>query len=104
MAASPAFSIRTRLARRVLSSGTLPLALVALAGPSLTMSPPGKSKAWIAAHWLVAISPFVLVLALSVWGYERYWWIPLLAAVLCPVGAALVGLQIRRDRARTRAR
>lgn len=100
----PAFSMRTRLARRVLSSGALPLALVALAGASLTMSPPGKSRTWVAVHWLVAISPFVIVLAISLWGYERYWWIPLLAGILCPVGAALVGLQIKRDRARAKAR
>lgn len=69
-----------------------------------TMSPPGKSKAWVAVHWMVAISPFALVVALSVWGYERYFWIPFAAGILCPVGAALVGLQIRRDRARMRAR
>lgn len=67
-----------------------------------TMAPPGKSRLWIAVHWLVAISPFVLVVALSLWGYERYWWIPFLAGVLCPVGAALVGLQVKRDRDRAR--
>ena len=72
--------------------------------PAWTMSPPGKSKLWVAVHWLVAVSPFILVVALSIWGYEKYWWIPLLAGVLCPVGAALVGLQIKRDRARARAK
>lgn len=94
----PAFSMRTRRPRRVLSSGALPLALVALAGPSLTMNPPGKSRAWVAMHWAIAISPFVLVLALSIWGYDKYAWIPLVAAVLCPVGAALVGLRVAADR------
>lgn len=69
-----------------------------------TMSPPGKSRSWVALHWAIAISPFALVLALSIWGYERYFWIPLVAAILCPVGAALVGLQIKRDRARMKAR
>lgn len=72
--------------------------------PSFTMNPPGKSRAWVWAHWLVAISPFALVLALSVWGYERYVWVPFAAGILCPVGAALVGLQIKRDRARERAK
>lgn len=72
--------------------------------PSFTMSPPGKSRAWVWLHWLVAISPFALVLALSVWGYDRYAWIPLAAALLCPVGAALVGLQLKRDRDRAKAR
>lgn len=69
-----------------------------------TMAPPGKSRLWIAVHWLVAISPFILVVAISLWGYERYWWIPLFAGILCPVGAALVGLQIKRDRNRMKAR
>lgn len=72
--------------------------------PAFTMSPPGKSRAWIAMHWAIAISPFVLVLALSIWGYDKYAWIPLVAAVLCPVGAALVGLQVKKDRARARSR
>lgn len=71
---------------------------------AMTMSPAGKSRTWIALHWAIAISPFVLVLALSVWGYSRYVWIPFLAAILCPVGAALVGLQIKRDRARAKMR
>ena len=70
----------------------------------LTMSPPGKSRAWVVVHWVVAISPFVLVLALSIWGYGRYAWVPFVAAILCPVGAALVGLAIKRDRDRERAR
>ena len=72
--------------------------------PSLTMSPPGKSRSWVWLHWVIAIAPFVLVLALSVWGYGRYAWLPLLAGVLCPVGALLVGLQLKRDRDRERAR
>ncbi|HVM45481.1 MAG TPA: hypothetical protein VM582_06055 [Candidatus Thermoplasmatota archaeon] len=61
-----------------------------------------RSLTWQIAHWAIAISPFVLVLALSVWGFSRYAWIPLVAGLLCPVGAALVGLQIKRDRQRTR--
>lgn len=61
-----------------------------------------KSVAWQVAHWAIALAPFALVLALSVWGYSRYAWVPFLAGILCPVGAALVGLQIRRDRARAR--
>lgn len=77
-----------------------------MSAPSSTafsMAPPGKSRTWVALHWLIAISPFVLVLALSLWGYQRYWWVPLLAGILCPVGAALVGLQIKRDRDRMRS-
>lgn len=73
-------------------------------GPAFTMAPPGKSRLWVAMHWLVAISPFILVVALSVWGYDKYFWIPLAAGILCPVGAALVGLQVKRDRARMKAR
>lgn len=69
-----------------------------------SMSPPGKSRSWVAIHWAIAISPFVLVLALSLWGYQRYIWVPFVAGILCPVGAALVGLQVKRDRDRLRAR
>lgn len=61
-----------------------------------------RSVAWQVVHWVVAISPFALVLALSVWGYGRYVWVPLVAAIACPVGAALVGLQLKRDRARSK--
>lgn len=68
------------------------------------MNPTGKSRSWVWVHWIIAISPFVLVLALSIWGYQKYWWIPLVAGLLCPVGAALVGLQVKRDRDRARAR
>lgn len=63
-----------------------------------------RSVAWQIAHWTVAIAPFVLVLALSIWGFGRYAWVPFLAGILCPVGAALVGLQIKRDRDRMKAR
>lgn len=77
---------------------------MAASGPSFSMSPPGKSRTWVALHWAIAIAPFVLVVALSIWGYSRYVWVPFVAGVLCPVGAALVGLQIKRDRARMRAR
>lgn len=63
-----------------------------------------RGVAWQIAHWAVAIAPFVLVVALSIWGFGRYIWVPLLAGILCPVGAALVGLQIKRDRARMRSR
>lgn len=69
-----------------------------------SMAPAGKSRAWVVAHWAIAISPFLLVLALSIWGYERYFWIPFVAGILCPVGAALVGLQVKRDRDRARLR
>lgn len=61
-----------------------------------------KSVAWQIAHWTVAIAPFVLVIALSIWGFGRYVWVPFVAGILCPVGAALVGLQVKRDRARMR--
>lgn len=74
------------------------------AGPSLSMSPPGKSRTWIALHWAIAIAPFVLVIALSIWGFGRYAWVPFAAGILCPVGAALVGMQVKRDRDRMRAR
>lgn len=63
----------------------------------LTMAPEGKSRSWVWLHWAISLSPFALVLALSIWGYGRYAWIPIVAAVLCPVGAALVGLQLKRD-------
>lgn len=63
-----------------------------------------RSIAWTVAHWVIAIAPFVLVVALSVWGFGRYAWVPFAAGVLCPVGAALVGFQLKRDRARSRAR
>lgn len=69
-----------------------------------SMSPPGKSRSWVAIHWAIAISPFVLVLALSLWGYQRYIWVPFVAGILCPVGAALVGFQLKRDRDRMKAR
>ena len=69
-----------------------------------TMAPAGKSRGWIALHWAIAVSPFVLVVALSLWGYERYAWLPFAAGILCPVGAALVGLQVKRDRDRMKAR
>jgi len=59
-------------------------------------------RAWL--HWVVALAPFALVLALSIWGYGRYAWVPLVAGVLCPVGAALVGLQLRRDLKAEKAR
>lgn len=62
-----------------------------------------RSVAWQIAHWVVAIAPFVLVVALSLWGFSRYAWVPFAAGILCPVGAALVGLQIKRDR-QSRAR
>lgn len=71
---------------------------------SFSMSPPGKSRTWVWLHWAIAVSPFALVLALSVWGYERYAWLPFLAGILCPVGAALVGLQLKRDRDRARVK
>lgn len=70
-------------------------------------APAKRSLAWQAVHWAVAIAPFALVLALSVWGYGRYAWIPLVAGIACPVGAALVGIQLKRgreERLRTRAR
>ncbi|HUR70223.1 MAG TPA: hypothetical protein VM370_13345 [Candidatus Thermoplasmatota archaeon] len=63
-----------------------------------------RGVAWQIAHWAIALAPFVLVLALSVWGYGRYAWVPFVAGVLCPVGAALVGLQVKRDRDERRAR
>lgn len=69
-----------------------------------SMSPPGKSRTWVALHWAIAIAPFALVVGLSIWGYGRYVWVPFVAAILCPVGAALVGLQVKRDRERMRAR
>ena len=63
-----------------------------------------RSLAWQIAHWAIAIAPFVLVVALSLWGFTRYAWVPFVAGILCPVGAALVGFQLRRDRReRTRA-
>lgn len=49
-------------------------------------------------HWAVALSPFALVLALSVWGYGRYAWIPFVAGVLCPLGLVLTAWQVKRDR------
>ena len=49
------------------------------------------------AHWGIALAPFALVLALSIWGYGRYAWIPFAAAILCPVGAVLTAMQVRRD-------
>ena len=51
-----------------------------------------------AAHWVIAILPFVAVVLLSVYGFGRYAWLPFVAGVLCPVGAALVGLAIHKDR------
>lgn len=57
-----------------------------------------RSLSWQIAHWAVAIAPFVLVVALSLWGFGRYSWVALVIGILCPVGAALVGLQIKRDR------
>jgi len=51
----------------------------------------------VAGLWLI-IAPFVLVVALSLWGFGRYAWVALVIGILCPVGAALVGLQIKRDR------
>jgi hypothetical protein len=83
-----------------------PLGLVGSVDASapLTMSPAGKSRSWVWLHWAIALSPFVLVLALSIWGYSRYAWIPLVAGIACPVGAALVGLQIKRDRDREKMR
>jgi hypothetical protein len=51
-----------------------------------------------ALHWALAIAPFALVLALSLWGYGRYAWAPLAAAALCPLGVVLVGLRLAADR------
>lgn len=73
-------------------------------GLPATPAKPKRSLMWQIGHWAVAISPFVLVLVLSVWGYSRYVWIPFVAGILCPVGAALVGLQLKRDRDQARAR
>lgn len=61
-----------------------------------------RSLAWQIAHWAIAIAPFVLVIALSIWGFSRYAWVPFVAGILCPVGAALVGIQVKRDRDRMR--
>jgi len=55
-----------------------------------------------ALHWTVALAPFALVLALSLWGYGRYAWIPFVAAVLCPLGMVLTAWQVKRDRDRAR--
>ena len=57
-----------------------------------------RSLAWQIGHWAIAIAPFVLVVALSLWGFGRYAWVPFVAGILCPVGAALVGFQLKRDR------
>jgi heme exporter protein D len=69
-----------------------------------SMSPPGKSRSWVWLHWAIALAPFAAVIGLSVWGYGRYVWLPFVAGILCPVGAALVGLQVKRDRDRMRSR
>lgn len=69
-----------------------------------TMTPPGKSRSWVWLHWVIALSPFALVLGLSIWGYGRYAWVPFVAGVLCPVGAALVGLRVAADRREERRR
>lgn len=63
-----------------------------------------RSLTWTIAHWAVAIAPFVLVVALSIWGFGRYVWVPFVAGILCPVGAALVGFQLKRDRDQARSR
>ena len=63
----------------------------------LTMSPPGKFRSWVWLHWVIALAPFALVLALSIWGYGRYAWIPFVAAVLCPVGMVLTAYAVNRD-------
>lgn len=65
---------------------------------------PERSLTWQVAHWAVAIAPFVLVVALSIWGFGRYAWVPFAAGILCPVGAALVGLQLKRDRNAAKSR
>ena len=57
-----------------------------------------RGIAWHVVHWSLAIAPFVLVVALSVWGFGRYAWAPLLAFVLCPIGTVLVGLRVAADR------
>ena len=62
-----------------------------------------RSVAWQVGHWAIAIAPFVLVIALSIWGFGRYAWVPFVAGVLCPVGAALVGIRVAQDRKRMRA-
>lgn len=61
------------------------------------MSPPGKSRRWVWLHWVIALAPFALVLALSIWGYGRYVWIPFVAAVLCPLGMVLTAYAVKRD-------
>jgi len=57
-----------------------------------------RSAWWDVLHWSVALSPFALVLALSIWGYGRYAWIPFVAGVLCPLGMVLTAWQVKRDR------
>jgi hypothetical protein len=51
-----------------------------------------------AAHWVVAILPFVAVLLLSIYGFGRYAWLPFVAGILCPAGAVLIGMAVRNDR------
>lgn len=63
-----------------------------------TTGPRQRSVLWQAFHWAIAISPFGLVLALSLWGYDKYVWIPFVAGVLCPLGMLLTGWQLKRDR------
>lgn len=63
-----------------------------------------RSLAWEVMHWAVAISPFLLVLALSIWGFGKYVWIPFVAAILCPLGMVLTGWKLKSDRNREKAR
>lgn len=63
-----------------------------------------RSVAWRVMHWVVAIAPFVLVLALSIWGFGKYAWVPFVAGILCPVGAALVGLNLKRGHSESKRR
>ena len=69
---------------------------------SLAPAKPQRSVWWDIFHWSIALSPFALVLALSLWGLGRYAWIPFVAAILCPLGMALTAWQVKRDRQRVR--
>lgn len=61
-----------------------------------------RSGWWTAFHWGIALAPFAVVLALSIWGYGRYAWIPFVAAILCPLGMVLTAWQVKRDHTRQR--